>query len=438
MVSKDSRGLRKARPERVRFTFFDDPSGAVPLELPSQRHWVAGLIFAFFFAIFFVVALGMVARIGLHRVNDVVGLMMMMFDVFWVIGWSVGVVLMGLLALLFLFYRESARIGNGRLVHVPRLGALKVVCEYDLAKISNLRLESAKDGQAARIRFDYANGRAGIGDAMTPEAARAALEKIRRAMPARPSFGPEKNHPHPYLPPEGEGELRAGAGSEAGFLERTRAKASPDDDARAASRPAPALRSPTTLALLAANLIPLVGVLAFGWELAHVMLLYWAESAVIGFYTALKLCAVAKLMAAAVVPFFVGHFGGFMAAHFVFLYGFFLRGFASGPADFGALEGLVEVFAPLWPALAALFVSHGISFALNYVRRREYESETTATLMMAPYRRIIVMHVTLILGGGLVMVLDTPAPALALLVVLKILTDLRAHRREHRKSDEKE
>ena len=86
-------------------------------------------------------------------------------------------------------------------------------------------------------------------------------------------------------------------------------------------------------------------------------------------------------------------------------------------------------------------MSHGISFALNFVRRREYESETIATLMMAPYRRIIVMHLTLILGGGLVMALDTPAPALALLVVLKTLTDLRAHRREHNaataSSDEK-
>jgi hypothetical protein len=53
--------------------------------------------------------------------------------------------------------------------------------------------------------------------------------------------------------------------------------------------------------------------------------------------------------------------------------------------------------------------------------------------MMAPYRRIIVMHLTIIFGGWLVLLLETPAPALALLVALKTVVDLRAHRREHAK-----
>jgi hypothetical protein len=402
----------------MRFTFSDDAAGAVPLDLLSRRHWLPGVIFAVFFAVFLAVAVGTTLRISGHRVEDVASLMMMMFEVFWVIGWSVGVVLLGMLALLFFFYRESARIKDGRLVHVPRLGPFKLVCEYELAKVRNLRLDESRDG-TARVRFDYANGSAGIGDAMAPADAQALMEKIRGAMPMPASLGVD--------PP------RAGAGSEAGYLER-KAALGPSADAGARTHPVPPLSSPATLALIAANLFPLLGVLVFGWELAHVMVLYWAESAVIGFYTALKLCGVAKLMALAVVPFFVGHFGGFMAAHFLFVYGFFLRGFESGPADFGALEGLVEVFAPVWPALVALFVSHGLSFALNFIGRREYESETITTLMTAPYRRIIVMHMTLIFGGGLVMALDTPAPALALLVVLKTLADLRAHRREHQKN----
>ena len=412
----------------MRFTFVDDAAGAIPLELTTRRHWLPGIIFAVFFSVFLAVAVGTTARIATHRVDDVASLMMMMFEVFWVIGWSVGVVLLGMLTLLFFFYRESARIKDGRLVHVPRLGPFKVVCEYDLAKVRNLRLDESKDG-TARVRFDYANGSAGIGDAMAPEDAQALMEKIRRAVPMSASLVAD--------PP------RAGAGSQVGYLER-KAALRHSDDAGAETHPALRLSSPTTLALIAANLFPLVGVLLFGWDLAHVMVLYWSESAVIGFYTVLKLCMVAKLMAVAVVPFFVGHFGGFMAAHFMFIYLLFIRGFESGPADFGALEGLREVFMPVWPALVALVISHGISFALNFVGRREYESETITTLMTAPYRRIIVMHVTLIFGGGLILALDTPAPALALLVVLKTLADLRAHRREHQgvtrasaKSDEK-
>ena len=48
----------------------------------------------------------------------------------------------------------------------------------------------------------------------------------------------------------------------------------------------------TRLALVAANMVPLVGVLFLGWDLSSVMVLFWAESAVIAFYTALKMAFV--------------------------------------------------------------------------------------------------------------------------------------------------
>ena len=405
--------MRKARPERMRFTFRDEPAGAIPLALTSQRHWIAGLIFAIFFAVFAAVAAGMIAKLSLHRVRDVTDLMFMLFDVFWLIGWSVGVLLLGGLTLLFLFYRESARLQDGKLVHVPRLGPLKVVCEYDLAKISNLRLEEAKD-ETVRVRFDYGNGRAGIGDAMPREAAEAAMARIKAAIPMSARAGAPLDHSHPSRPPDGS--LRDPSGGE-----------------RHGGKPRfPSVTSfPSMLALVAANLLPLAGVLLLGWDLAHVMVLYWAESAIIGVYTVLKLCVVAKLLAVFAVPFFIGHFGGFMAGHFIFVYLVFVRGMQSGPPDLGALDGLIEVFQPLWPALLALAVSHGISFAVNFIGRREYSGETIQTLMLAPYRRIIVMHLTIIFGGGLVMLLETPAPALALLVLLKTAVDLRSHRREH-------
>jgi hypothetical protein len=37
------------------------------------------------------------------------------------------------------------------------------------------------------------------------------------------------------------------------------------------------------LALLAANAIPLFGVVFLGWDAFHIVLLYWAENIVIGF-----------------------------------------------------------------------------------------------------------------------------------------------------------
>jgi hypothetical protein len=89
------------------------------------------------------------------------------------------------------------------------------------------------------------------------------------------------------------------------------------------------------------------------------------------------------------------------------------------------------LFDPLTPALIALAVSHGVSFAANFVGRREYESASVGELMMAPYRRIVVMHLTILLGGWLVLSAEAMAPVLGLLILLKTALDYRAHRWEH-------
>jgi len=51
-------------------------------------------------------------------------------------------------------------------------------------------------------------------------------------------------------------------------------------------------------------------------------------------------------------------------------------------------------------------------------------------LMVAPHRRVTLMQLTLIFGGWLAMALNNPLPALALLIVLRVATDLHAHRGE--------
>ena len=209
--------------------------------------------------------------------------------------------------------------------------------------------------------------------------------------------------------------------------------------ATAPPRPAPANIAPpaettaqplsrvSLAALIVANLVPLFGVLFAGWELADVMVLFWAESAVIGFYTLLKMGVVGKWLATFTGLFFVGHYGGFMAGHFLFIYEIFVRGsYARGAAP-DALEALAQLFTPLWPAFLALLLSHGISFVLNFLGRGEYQRTTVSKLMAAPYGRIVLMHVTLIFGGWVVMLLNNPLPALVLLIVLKVVADLRAH-----------
>ncbi|NQT02211.1 MAG: hypothetical protein HQ580_09320 [Planctomycetes bacterium] len=78
------------------------------------------------------------------------------------------------------------------------------------------------------------------------------------------------------------------------------------------------------IALLAANAIPLFGVLFLDWDAFFIVLLYWSENLVIGFYTILKIVFSAVSHPAVhlgkliLIPFFIIHYGGFTAGHGLF------------------------------------------------------------------------------------------------------------------------
>ncbi|MBI3053555.1 MAG: hypothetical protein HYY77_05845, partial [Betaproteobacteria bacterium] len=99
--------MLKARPERFRVALRDDPAGATPLELPARRMWPAGLIVGAMFAVFAGVLWVQVANLHPQGLRSVFHLSAMLFEVFWIIGWSVGVFILGALTVLLLFYGES-------------------------------------------------------------------------------------------------------------------------------------------------------------------------------------------------------------------------------------------------------------------------------------------------------------------------------------------
>jgi Family of unknown function (DUF6498) len=400
---------RKARPERFSISLRGE-SGGTPLALPARSMWPVGLVIGVAFLIFGAIAWSQITSLRGHKITTVFDLSFFLFQGFWILGWSVGVFVLGALTFLFLFYQESARLRDGRLIHTPRLGPLRFNVEYDLAKIRNLRLEPAT-GDAVRVRFDYGAGSNGLGDAMPrPEA-----EKLLATIRAAASF-------HPAAP---------GSATDLPMsvpLETDPAR--PDGLPGRKVEPI-GVTSFSALSLIVANLLPIGGVLVLDWKLSDIMVLYWAESAVIGFWNVIKLAIVGKWLALFVAPFFVGHFGGFMAGHFLFIYYFFVRGIDAGGPEPGVWNALVDVFVPLQSALVGLFVSHGVSFFNNFLGRREYVGIKTKEQMHEPYKRIMIMHITLLIGGFLALLLQTPQPALLLLIILKTGADLRAHLREH-------
>jgi hypothetical protein len=183
----------------------------------------------------------------------------------------------------------------------------------------------------------------------------------------------------------------------------------------------------SALALLAANLVPLLGVLFWGWPLGKLLALYWAETAVLGVFNIFRMLMIQPLLGLPLSLFFAFHFGMFMFVHGVFLTLLVLR-----PGGGMGIASLLAMVAGLRWEVAALVASHGVSFFVYWILGDEKEGKTLPRQMMAPYGRVVVMHLSILFGGAAVTFFGQPGWMLALFIALKTGLDLRAHLREHR------
>lgn len=208
--------------------------------------------------------------------------------------------------------------------------------------------------------------------------------------------------------------------------------------------------SPVAVAgLVAANLVPLAGVLAFGWDLHSILVIYWLENGVVGLESAAKILRasgeddpdelpsmsfndrdVASFVGRPrtwIAAFFAVHYGGFWIVHgsFVMVLPLMFPGFAFASPQVVAL------------GLVVLTAYHLISYRLNYVGEREHQGAGPVTLMIDPYRRVLVLHVTIVLGAFAIAALGAPAGALTVMVLAKTLLDLRGHWRVHGRARER-
>lgn len=205
------------------------------------------------------------------------------------------------------------------------------------------------------------------------------------------------------------------------------------------------------VALVVANMVPLAGVLFFGWNVWTILIVYWLENGVVGVINVFKMrMAAGPYVAgkismtmngrsvdgsskAALIPFFIMHYGIFWTVHGVFVLTlplFALMG--PGRDDPG-------VSAPsIWTiglAIVALVISHGLSYRLNYIGRGEYLRTSAASQMFAPYGRLVVLHITIIVGALAIGLTGAPAAAIVVLIALKTVLDLGLHFAERRRAE---
>ena len=190
----------------------------------------------------------------------------------------------------------------------------------------------------------------------------------------------------------------------------------------------------SAISLVISNCIPILGVLFFGWDLFSILLLYWSETAIIGVFSIIKISYQYKKSALFLVPFFMVHFGLFMFGHLIFIVQIFAYHYDASNGKGLPIPDLYPILSnSSWLILpfALLFISHFISFIINYINKKEYLNKN-ANSMFAPYGRVVIMHLSIMFGGLFSQIFHNNSFSLIILVVLKTTVDLISHNLQHK------
>jgi hypothetical protein len=122
---------------------------------------------------------------------------------------------------------------------------------------------------------------------------------------------------------------------------------------------------------LASNLIPLFGVLFWGWDTFQLLMLYWMETVIVAFWTIRRLARLAPEECGAfkvngvtqpatpsiLVGFFSAHAGLFIIVHLVLLWAFFSAAWLKNIHDAASFFSELFLANGIWVALVLFFIA---------------------------------------------------------------------------------
>ena len=186
----------------------------------------------------------------------------------------------------------------------------------------------------------------------------------------------------------------------------------------------------STCSLVIANLIAIILAVYEGWSLQDLMVIYWTQSVIIGYFSYRRILDLKQFSTRdfkmngvrppetaktkrSTATFFALHYGGFHAGYLAFLV-----------AGEQAFQGSWLVLAI---CIVVFYVNHRYSYAYNK-ELDENRKPNIGIIMLFPYARIVPMHLTIAAG-------DTFAPtttaALLLFLGMKTVADVIMHKVEH-------
>ncbi|TKT71703.1 hypothetical protein YH63_009905 [Afipia massiliensis] len=191
--------------------------------------------------------------------------------------------------------------------------------------------------------------------------------------------------------------------------------------------------------IVLSNLVPLLGILFWGWDTFVLLCLYCLETAAIGFWTIARVATMSRDPGSvagrsiagtlALAGFFTVHAGLFMTVHMLFIYTLFAGPWAGRIHDARDFISLIVIGKDLWIPLLALFVGQGAIFINDAVNRFVFAKAPltgadTGAIMGGFYKRIVIMHLAIMGGAFIAQAIGTAAP-LIVLVLLKVTIEIR-------------
>lgn len=168
------------------------------------------------------------------------------------------------------------------------------------------------------------------------------------------------------------------------------------------------------------------------WPLTDVMWIYWSQSLIIGLFAALRMLTLKEFYSInkegeheegdffsklSITTFFAVHYGLFHLFYALFL-------MKKQPLEIMLEEERIMVF--IICVLGFLF-SHGFSFFYNGKKEFKETKPNIQKIMHYPYKRIIPIHLTIILGAFI----ENGISVLMLFMALKTYADAHMHVLEH-------
>lgn len=183
--------------------------------------------------------------------------------------------------------------------------------------------------------------------------------------------------------------------------------------------------------LLLSNLLTMAWALFEGWQILDVMLVYWVQSVVIGYYNNHRIMDLKEFSTKnftindrqpdptpetrkSVASFFALHYGVFHAAYL----GFILSE-ESGEISLSSF-GIIA-------CIVAFVFNHRYSYQHNKERDSQ-RAPNIGTIMFFPYARILPMHITIGVAASLG---NNSVQALLVFLLLKTVADVIMHMVEH-------